>query len=63
MSIPGARGCKNCEMRFRFNDKVSLKQVLINIKQGRPVSPAILREVRCYILDKDNYPFKGECDE
>ena len=33
MSIPGARGCKNCEMRFRFNDKVSLKQVLINIKQ------------------------------
>ncbi|MCK4824219.1 hypothetical protein KA005_51180 [bacterium] len=57
--IPGALDCKNCNLKFHFMDRQAVQDVIDSLRNGGTASPAILREVRCYILDKDNYPFKG----
>ena len=53
----GALDCKNCNLKFHFVNRQAAQDVVNSLRRGGTASPAILREVMCYIRDKDNYPF------
>jgi len=56
--IQGDLDCSHSNMKFRFQNRAEAEETLENMRKGCTASRAILREVRCYILNPARYPFK-----